>query len=186
MGGSFSTVDYREQIIKYQTTFLSQEDNDSIGAFLLNSEDFYNVFTTCTLDDFRKIKEEKSDNIIYLISYVCFLAMTCQCIRVIHEAAIQYKVLSDDIKKKTVKGAIHLLTRMFPLLFEDKELLMRAMWREQALFGNQINALNMMEAISLLLFKPGYTVIEVADGIELQYYGILYPYSFILIRLCRN
>ena len=82
-------------------------------------------------------------------------------------------MLSDDIKKKTVKGAIHLLTRMFPLLFEDKELLMRAMWREQALFGNQINALNMMEAISLLLFKPGYTVIEVADGIELQYYGII-------------
>lgn len=74
MGGSFSTVDYREQIIKYQTTFLSQEDNDSISAFLLNSEDFYNVFTTCTLDDFRKIKEEKSDNIIYLISYVCFIA----------------------------------------------------------------------------------------------------------------
>ncbi len=65
-----------------------------------------------------------------------------------------------------------MLTRMFPLMFEDKELLMRTMWREQALFGNQINALNMMEAISLLFFKPGYTVLEVAEGMELQYYGI--------------
>jgi len=57
-----------------------------------------------------------------------------------------------------LKGAINLLTRTFPLLLEDKELLMRAMWREQALFGNQINALKMMDAISILLFKPGFTV----------------------------
>ena len=50
--------------------------------------------------------------------------------------------------------------------------MMRSMWREQALFGNQINALNMMEAISILLFKPGFSVQEVPDGLELQYYGI--------------
>ena len=34
------------------------------------SEDFYNVFTTSLLDDFRKVKVEKIDNLIYLISYV--------------------------------------------------------------------------------------------------------------------
>jgi hypothetical protein len=34
------------------------------------SEDFYNVTTTCLLDDFRKIKQEKIDNFIYLMSYV--------------------------------------------------------------------------------------------------------------------
>ena len=49
---------------------MSQEDNDSLSHFLFNSEDFYNVFTTCTLDDFRKIKDEKADNIVYLVSYV--------------------------------------------------------------------------------------------------------------------
>jgi hypothetical protein len=45
------------------------------------------------------------------------------------------------------------------------------MWREQALFGNQVNALKMMESISILLFKPGFAVQEVPDGLELQYYG---------------
>jgi hypothetical protein len=50
------------------------------------------------------------------------------------------------------------LIRTFPLLFEDKEIMMRCMWREQALFGNQVNALKMMDAISILLFKPGFTV----------------------------
>lgn len=45
------------------------------------------------------------------------------------------------------------------------------MWREQALFGNQINALRMMESMSILFFKPGFTVQEVPDGLELQYYG---------------
>lgn len=29
----------------------------------------------------------------------------------------------------------------------------------------------MMEAISILLFKPGYTVNDLPDGIEVQYYG---------------
>ena len=34
------------------------------------SDDFYNVFTTCVVEDFRKIKQEKTDNLIYLMSYV--------------------------------------------------------------------------------------------------------------------
>lgn len=75
-----------------------------------------------------------------------------------YELATQHRVITDDAHRKTLKGAIHLLIRTFPLLFEDKELLMRAMWREQALFGNQLNAIRMMEAISILLFKPGFTV----------------------------
>ena len=70
MGGSFSTVEYRERIQKFQSVFLSSEDNDDLNSFLVNSDDFYNVFTTCTLEDFRKIKEDKSDNIVYLISFV--------------------------------------------------------------------------------------------------------------------
>jgi hypothetical protein len=36
----------------------------------MQSEDFYNVFTTCLLEDFRKIKVEKMDNLVYLMSYV--------------------------------------------------------------------------------------------------------------------
>ena len=47
-----------------------------------------------------------------------------------HDIAMQFKVLGNDEKKKIVKGAIHILNRVFPLLFEDKDLLMRSMWRE--------------------------------------------------------
>jgi hypothetical protein len=70
MGGSFSTVEYREQIIKFQSNLLTHEDDEKIKHFLMVSDDFYNVFTASVLEDFRKIKEEKVDNLIYLLSYV--------------------------------------------------------------------------------------------------------------------
>ena len=44
-----------------------------------------------------------------------------------------------DLKPETVKevrGAIHFLNRIFPLIFEDKDFFMRSMWHEQAFFGN--------------------------------------------------
>ncbi len=53
-----------------------------------------------------------------------------------YEVGTQNKVITDEVHRRQLKGAIHLLIRVFPLLLEDKELLMRAMWREQALFGN--------------------------------------------------
>ena len=89
-----------------------------------------------------------------------------------HEAATQYKVFQNDEIKKIAKGSVNLLIRIFPLLFEDnnregKELLLRSMWREQPFFNNQINALKMMESVSLLVFKPGYTVQDVPEGLEL-------------------
>ncbi len=70
MGSSFSTTEYREQILKFSKDYLSNDDNQSLSNFILHSDDFYNVFTTCTLEDFRKMKIEKADNLIYLMSYV--------------------------------------------------------------------------------------------------------------------
>lgn len=55
-------------------------------------------------------------------------------------------------------GAIHFLNRVFPLVFEDKEIFMRALWFEQPFFDNQINATKIMDAIAILLFKPGFSV----------------------------
>lgn len=59
---------------------------------------------------------------------------------------------------RALKGAIHVLIRVLPLIFEDKEFFMRSMWHEQPYFNNQVNALRLMEAISILLFKPGFTI----------------------------
>jgi len=82
-----------------------------------------------------------------------------------HDCAVQYKVLDNEELISKCKGAIHVLNRIFPLLFEEKELFIRCMWREQALFNSQINAIAMMEAISLLLFKEGFTILPMADGV---------------------
>jgi hypothetical protein len=120
------------------------------------SDDFANVFTSIGLEDFRAIKESKADNIVHIVSHA---------VKIIHEAATQYKVLTSEEQISRVKGAIHVLTRIFPLLYEEKELFIRCMWREQALFGSQINAISMMEAISLLLFKEGFTILPLADGV---------------------
>ena len=56
-----------------------------------------------------------------------------------------------------------MIARVIPLIFEDKEFFMRSMWHEQAFFNNQINALKLMESISLLLFKPGFTIKPLDD-----------------------
>ena len=53
-----------------------------------------------------------------------------------HYTATHYKSITEDGHRKTLKGCINLLIRTFPILFEDKELLLRCMWREQALFNN--------------------------------------------------
>jgi len=89
-----------------------------------------------------------------------------------HDIAVNYKVITEETHQKTLKGCLNLLIRIFPLLYEDKELLMRCMWREQAFFQNQINAIKMMESISLLLFKPGFSIQDVPAGLDLQYYAI--------------
>lgn len=47
-----------------------------------------------------------------------------------HDLATQHKIITDENHRKQLKGAIHILIRTFPLLFEDKELMMRSMWRE--------------------------------------------------------
>lgn len=89
-----------------------------------------------------------------------------------HNCATQLKVISNHQDIALLKGAIHILNRVFPLLFEEKELFIRCMWREQALFNSQINAVTMMEAISLLLFKEGFTIQPLPDGQQHQFYGI--------------
>lgn len=70
MGNSFSTAEYRAQMDKFSKDYLSHEDSGTLTNFILMSEDFYNVTTTCLIDDFRKIKIEKADNFVYLMSYV--------------------------------------------------------------------------------------------------------------------
>jgi hypothetical protein len=68
-----------------------------------------------------------------------------------------------DQASNLLLGAIHFLNRVVPLIFEDKEFLMRSMWHEQALFGNQINAIQILEALSILYFLPGFTIAPFKD-----------------------
>ena len=71
MGNSFSTAEYRAQMDKFSAKdYLTHEHTGILTNFILMSEDFYNVTTTCLIDDFRKIKLENTDNFVYLMSYV--------------------------------------------------------------------------------------------------------------------
>ena len=71
-----------------------------------------------------------------------------------------------------LQGAVNLIARVVPLIFEDKEFFMRSMWHEQAFFNNQINAPKLMESISLLLFMPGYTIRPLDEDIPPSVTGI--------------
>jgi hypothetical protein len=53
--------------------YLTFDDSTMLSNFLLQSEDFYNVFTTVTLDEFRRVKADKIDNLVYLMSYVRYM-----------------------------------------------------------------------------------------------------------------
>ena len=46
-----------------------------------------------------------------------------------------------------VRGAVHFLNRVVPLIYEDKDFYMKAMWQEQALFNKQLNAFCIVEAV---------------------------------------
>jgi hypothetical protein len=70
MGNTFSAKDYQQQVANFSGEFLTHSDSGTLKNFILQSEDFYNVTTTCMLEDFRKIKVEKQDNFVYLMSYV--------------------------------------------------------------------------------------------------------------------
>ena len=89
-----------------------------------------------------------------------------------HEAAMQQvDMVFGDEKSRVVAGAIHFLNRVFPLIFEDKEIFMRALWFEQAFFNNQVNALAIMDSIAILLFKPGFTIQALPEGKSGNHFG---------------
>lgn len=76
MGAKFSTIEYREQVMKFSTDFLTSADSEVLTKFLMMSDDFYNVVTTVMLDEFRRVKIEKTDNLIYLMSFVSAISLT--------------------------------------------------------------------------------------------------------------
>jgi len=102
--------------------------SDELMTFLQVSSDFNFVFTSVTLDDFRRIMKDKSLNAIHLISHA---------VRVMFEVATQQvEVNPKRDEYRSLKGAINVLIRVLPLIFEDKEFFMRSMWHEQPYFNN--------------------------------------------------
>lgn len=69
-GYSITETEYAKQVAAFRTNELSMDDQDELMRFLQYSSDFNFVFTSVTLDDFRKIMKEKPMNAIHLISHV--------------------------------------------------------------------------------------------------------------------
>ena len=54
-----------------------------------------------------------------------------------HDSAKNLKVVTKGTDEyRVLQGAVNLIARVIPLIFEDKEFLMRSMWHEQGIFGN--------------------------------------------------
>ena len=53
-------------------TDLSIEDNEALTAFLMQSDEFAEVFSSSTLDQYRNMKKNKRENLVRLISQVRF------------------------------------------------------------------------------------------------------------------
>jgi hypothetical protein len=85
--------------------------------------------------------------------------------------AMNVRVIEEPDAAK-LRGAIHVLNRTFPLLLEDKDMFIECMWREKPFFNSQINAISMMEAISVLNFKEGFTIEQVPGGKQPDVFGI--------------
>lgn len=47
-----------------------------------------------------------------------------------HDIAKANRPVNNEDELAKLKGAIHVLNRIFPLLFEEKDLFIRCMWRE--------------------------------------------------------
>jgi len=80
-----------------------------------------------------------------------------------HESSMKFANICEPEKVKEVKGAVHMIQRIFPVLLEDQQTMNNVMWQEQAEFKNQINAPLLLEAISMLLLKPGFAVKEISQ-----------------------
>jgi hypothetical protein len=70
MGATFSANDYIKQIRGFSVRELTREQDDEVKVFLMLSEDFFNVFTSSSLDDYRQLKKANANNLIFLISQV--------------------------------------------------------------------------------------------------------------------
>lgn len=70
MGVTFSAETYIKQVRAFGEKELERKDDEAIKMFLVQSCDFFNVFTTTTLEDYRQLKKLNPNNLIFLISQV--------------------------------------------------------------------------------------------------------------------
>jgi len=75
-GYSITETEYAKQVASFRTTELTIDNADELTTFLQVSSDFNFVFTSATLDDFRKIMKDRPQNAIHLISHVSQIQVT--------------------------------------------------------------------------------------------------------------
>jgi len=73
MGASFSSEEYRSYIVKFQNEKLDQSKVESLTKFLIQSDVFHNVVSSCSLQDFRVVRDTQPENLTFLVSYVRLL-----------------------------------------------------------------------------------------------------------------
>mmetsp|Transcript_17022 Transcript_17022/g.26291 ORF Transcript_17022/g.26291 Transcript_17022/m.26291 type:complete len:80 (-) Transcript_17022:3047-3286(-) len=77
MGAQFSQDEYRSKLHAFNNDYLTLEHSPDLDQFLKLSDDFANVFTSVTLDDFRTVKDTKVDNLVHMISHAVKVMHDC-------------------------------------------------------------------------------------------------------------
>ena len=87
MGGAMtqqlSDTEFKKQIKSLAETELSPEHKDELDTFLKLSNDFTNFFTSCSLADFRQLRQAKPMNMIYLMSHVSIFTQSIFVVSII-------------------------------------------------------------------------------------------------------
>ena len=67
-GASIDESEFQKQIKSFSESDISIEHIDEINMFFKVSSDFTSFFTSCNLEDFRKLRKVKPQNLIFLMS----------------------------------------------------------------------------------------------------------------------
>jgi hypothetical protein len=136
-------------------------------AFFEMSTNKADCFPNSSVSDFRAIREKNFGNLRLILRAAC---------KLLAQAADPACKVSTQMAKQ-VKGAVHIITRIYPLCLEEKTLQKELLWMEDCLL------ISLVDSLMLLLFKPEFTILphtKVAH--EPNYTGKFYARDFLRYR----
>jgi hypothetical protein len=77
LGSDLDESEFQKQIKSFMETEITLEHVEELNVFFKVSNDFPTFFTSCTLEDFRKLRQTKPANLIFMISQAIKIMNDC-------------------------------------------------------------------------------------------------------------